>query len=206
MKGSHNMQGTSKQKPKKEVSLNILNPIGRVTVEPVKPALRLGDLNNKKICLFWNGKTRGDLALKRVKELLMERFAGLSFSQFMTKTYTETVHPDEIDAIVFTHLHWDHVQNMKKFKNARYIAPKAEIEMAYNPLPLYYRTYECGILDIEPAYAGCVFEAVADECEVLPGITMFHTPGHSVGHMGVTVATSAGDIVVAGDAIFVEAP
>ena len=38
------------------------------------------------------------------------------------------VHPDEIDAIVFTHLHWDHVQNMKQFKNARYIAPKAEIE------------------------------------------------------------------------------
>ena len=76
--------------------------------------------------------------------------------------------------------------------------------MAYNPLPLYYRTYECGIFGIEPAYAGCVFEAVEDECEVLPGITMFHTPGHSVGHMAVTVATSAGDIVVAGDAIFVE--
>ncbi|MEJ8561987.1 MBL fold metallo-hydrolase [Yoonia sp. GPGPB17] len=63
------------------------------------------------------------------------------------------VHPDEIDAIVFTHLHWDHVQNMKEFKNARYIAPKAEIEMAYNPLPLYYRTYESGYLGIEPAYA-----------------------------------------------------
>jgi len=114
------------------------------------------------------------------------------------------VHPDEIDAIVFTHLHWDHVQNMKMFPNARYIAPKAEIEMAYNPLPLYYRTYESGFLGIEPAYAGCVFEAVADECEVLPGITMFHTPGHSVGHMAVTVATAMGDIVVAGDAIFVE--
>ena len=46
---------------------------------------------------------------------------------------------DEIDAIIFTHLHWI-MQNMKRFKNARYIAPKAEIEMAYNPLPLYYRT------------------------------------------------------------------
>ncbi|MFV0361316.1 N-acyl homoserine lactonase family protein [Tropicimonas sp.] len=114
------------------------------------------------------------------------------------------IDPSEIDAIVFTHLHWDHVQNMKEFPNARYIAPKAEIEMAYNPLPLYYRTYECGILGIEPAYAGCVFEAVEDECEVLPGITMFHTPGHSVGHMAVTVATSAGDIVICGDAIFNE--
>jgi len=112
------------------------------------------------------------------------------------------VDPSEIDAIVFTHLHWDHVQNMKEFPNARYIAPSAEIEMAYNPLPLYYRTYECGILGIEPAYAGCVFEGIADETEVLPGITMFHTPGHSVGHMAVTVATSAGDIVVCGDAIF----
>ena len=114
------------------------------------------------------------------------------------------VDPSEIDAIVFTHLHWDHVQNMKEFPNARYIAPKAEIEMANNPLPLYYRTYECAILGIEPAYAGCVIEAVEDECEVLPGITMFHTPGHSVGHMAVSVATSAGDIVVCGDAIFEE--
>ncbi len=113
------------------------------------------------------------------------------------------VHPDEIDAIVFTHLHWDHVQNMKKYKNARYIAPKAEIEMAYNPLPLYYRTYEANI-GVEQAYAGCVFEAVDGECEVLPGITMFPTPDHSVGHMGVTVATAAGVICVVGDAIFVE--
>lgn len=114
------------------------------------------------------------------------------------------VDPADIDAIVFTHLHWDHVQNMKEFPNARYIAPKAEIEMAYNPLPLYYRTYECGFLGIEPAYAGCVFEAVEGEREVLPGITMFPTPGHSVGHMAVTVATEAGDVVLCGDAIFQE--
>ena len=114
------------------------------------------------------------------------------------------VHPDEIDAIVFTHLHWYHVQNMKKFKNADYIASKGEIEMAYNPLLLYYRTCECGVLDIEPAYAGCVSEAVEDECVVLPGIAMFHTPGHSVGHMGVTVTTFAGGIVIAKDAIFVK--
>ena len=112
------------------------------------------------------------------------------------------VDPDEIEAIVFTHLHWDHVQNMKQFPNARYIAPAAEIAMAYNPLPLYYRTYESPVLGIEPAYYGCAFETVTDETEILPGITMFHTPGHSVGHMAVTVATSAGDIVVAGDAIF----
>jgi len=110
--------------------------------------------------------------------------------------------PESIDAILFTHLHWDHVQNMKAFPNARYIAPRAEIEMAYNPLPLYYRSYESPVLGIEPAYAGCSFEIVEGECELLPGLTMFPTPGHSVGHMSVSVATSAGDVVICGDAIF----
>lgn len=47
-----------------------------------------------------------------------------------------------------------------------------------------------------------MFESVDDECEILPGITMFPIPGHSVGHMSVSVATSAGDIVVCGDAVF----
>ena len=112
------------------------------------------------------------------------------------------VKPEEIDAIVFTHLHWDHVQNMKQFPNARYICPEVEIKWAYNPLPLYYRTYESPVLGIEPAYYGCNFELVHGECEVLPGISMFPTPGHSPGHMAVTVHTEVGDIVLAGDAIF----
>lgn len=110
--------------------------------------------------------------------------------------------PNEIDMILFTHLHWDHVQNMKEFKRARYIAPRAEIEWAYNPLPLYYRTYESPVLGIEPAYYGCNFEIVEGECEIVPGISMFPTPGHSPGHMAVSVKTAAGDIVIAGDAIF----
>lgn len=112
------------------------------------------------------------------------------------------IDPDEIDIIIFTHLHWDHVQNMKAFRRARYICPEPEIKWAYNPLPLYYRTYESPVLGIEPAYYGCSFELVTGETEIVPGITMFDTPGHSPGHMAVTVETDAGCIVIAGDAIF----
>ena len=113
-----------------------------------------------------------------------------------------SVEPDEIDAIIFTHLHWDHVQNMRQFRRARYICPATEIQWAYNPLPLYYRTYESPALGIEPAYYGCSFELVHGETEIFPGITMFDTPGHSPGHMAVSVKTAAGDIVIAGDAVF----
>ena len=112
------------------------------------------------------------------------------------------VDPLDIDIVLFTHLHWDHVQNMKAFKNARYICTEQEIKWAYNPLPLYYRTYESPILGIEPAYYGCSFELVEGETEIVPGVSVFPTPGHSVGHQAVTVKTTAGDIVIAGDAVF----
>lgn len=112
--------------------------------------------------------------------------------------------PNQIDAIVFTGLHWDHMQTMKQFLNARDIALRAEIEMACNPLPLSDRIHSSAFPGVEPPPIGYVFEAVNGETDVLPGITLFHTPGRSVGHMSATVTTSACHIVVAGDAILRE--
>lgn len=112
------------------------------------------------------------------------------------------VQPEEIDIVLLTHLHWDHVQNLKTFKNARFICPEKELKWAFNPLPLYYRSYEAGILGIEAPILGVPFEIYDGETEIVPGISVFPTPGHSVGHHSVTVKTIAGDIVLAGDAIF----
>ncbi len=108
----------------------------------------------------------------------------------------------DIDIVLLTHLHWDHVQNLKEFKNARILCPEKELKMAFNPLPLYYRSYEAGILGIEAPILGVPFEIYDGAKRIVPGVSVFPTPGHSVGHHSVTVHTSAGDIVLAGDAIF----
>jgi hypothetical protein len=55
---------------------------------------------------------------------------------------------------------WDHCQNIKAFRNARLICSAAKIHRAYNPRPLYYRSYESPILGIEPPFYGCQFELV----------------------------------------------
>jgi N-acyl homoserine lactone hydrolase len=112
------------------------------------------------------------------------------------------VDPDQIDICIFTHLHWDHTHNMKKYHNARYIVQATEIQWAYNPLPLYYRSYESPVLGIEAPFVGCQFELVEGEAEIVPGVSVFPTPGHTPGHQSVQVETSAGTIVVCGDAIF----
>jgi N-acyl homoserine lactone hydrolase len=112
------------------------------------------------------------------------------------------VDPDEIDICIFTHLHWDHCHNMKKYRKARYIVSQTEIQWAYNPLPPYYRSYEAPILGVEPPFQGCQFEVVNGETEIVPGVRVFPTPGHTPGHIAAQVETTAGSCVVVGDAIF----
>jgi hypothetical protein len=49
----------------------------------------LKDLKNKKIGLYWNHKARGNIALDRVRELLSQRFAGITFEWFETPVSVE---------------------------------------------------------------------------------------------------------------------
>lgn len=113
------------------------------------------------------------------------------------------VDPNDIDICLFTHLHWDHCHNMKQFPNARYICTAEEYRWAVNPLPLYYRSYESPVLGIEAPFKGCHFEFIEGEATVVPGVRVFPTPGHTPGHQAVEIETAAGNIVLAGDAIFV---
>ncbi len=112
------------------------------------------------------------------------------------------VSPDDVDICIFTHLHWDHTSCMKQFRKARYIVSAVEVAWAFNPLPLYYRSYESPILGIEAPFVGCSFEVLEGEAEIVPGVRVFPTPGHTPGSVSVQVSTDVGDIVLVGDAIF----
>jgi dipeptidase len=73
---------SSNQQKKGQNSLRVVNPIAILSFKPLSPAKRLKELKNKKIGLYWNLKARGNIALDRVKELLSERFEGMTFEWF----------------------------------------------------------------------------------------------------------------------------
>lgn len=114
------------------------------------------------------------------------------------------VDPAEIDLIIFTHLHWDHCYHMKKFVNAEYLVHKKELEFALDPIPPYYRSYESPVLGMEPPFHNVTFKVVEGEEQIIPGVTVFPTPGHSPGHQSVEVLTESGNYIIAGDAVFTE--
>jgi hypothetical protein len=99
MKGMDNARNASEKTAANEVTLSILNPIGVVEVQLEAPAPRLEDLTGKRVGLFWNTKMRGDLALRKVEELLKQRFSGMEFTWFEQKTYAEGLRPMDIETI-----------------------------------------------------------------------------------------------------------
>ncbi len=70
-------------------SLKILNPVGVLNFLPMSPAKRITEFKKKKIGLYWNGKARGNIALDRVKEILSQKYEGLTFEWFETPISTE---------------------------------------------------------------------------------------------------------------------
>ena len=105
--------------------------------------------------------------------------------------------PSDIDTVVLTHAHWDHVQNVSLFPAARVLLHSAELRYARAPHPLDHATppWTTAILDRNPIVE------VTEGDEVARGVTIVEAPGHSPGTLAVAVATAEGAAIVTGDAI-----
>lgn len=110
--------------------------------------------------------------------------------------------PADIDIVILTHLHWDHCYHLDKFTKARFYVSRKEYEFAQSPIPLYYKSYEYPVLGLTPQFEGIKFELVDGEQEIVDGISVYPSPGHSVGHQTVAVNTETGVYHCCGDAIF----
>ncbi|MDW8045348.1 MAG: N-acyl homoserine lactonase family protein [Nitrososphaerota archaeon] len=111
------------------------------------------------------------------------------------------IKPEDIDIVIFTHLHWDHVGTVKKFTNAEFIVSKEEYRFALDPIPPLYVAYEHLTLGIKPEFLEVAFTTVRGEKEIAKGVNVFPTPGHTPGHQSVAVETDNGTYVIAGDAV-----
>jgi glyoxylase-like metal-dependent hydrolase (beta-lactamase superfamily II) len=70
-----------------------------------------------------------------------------------------------------------------------------------DPIPFYWKSYEAPVLGIGNTFRHRKFNLIQGEEEIVEGIRVFPTPGHSPGHMAVSVETEKGVYVLAGDLV-----
>ncbi|MHB1876333.1 MAG: MBL fold metallo-hydrolase [Streptosporangiaceae bacterium] len=94
----------------------------------------------------------------------------------------------EVTVAANCHLHFDHCGGNPMLGQIPVLTQTAELNAARN-IPDY---------TLPDLIAGCRFEPVSGEAEVLPGVLLLPTPGHTAGHQSLIVRRSDGAVVVAG--------
>jgi len=102
--------------------------------------------------------------------------------------------PEEIDIVIQTHLHPEHIGYGYLYKNAKFIIQKAELEFAYNPHPLFKRTFR----GLDEVAKGVNFQIVEGDTQIVEGVRVLYTPGHTPGGQSVMVDTEKGKAIICG--------
>jgi glyoxylase-like metal-dependent hydrolase (beta-lactamase superfamily II) len=99
--------------------------------------------------------------------------------------------PETVDVVAMSHLHFDHAGGLlradgsRAFPNATIVAQKAEWEVALGDNPRLVASYVQPELRLVHDWGA---EGLAEgERELLPGVTVIPTGGHSTGHQAVLV-------------------
>ncbi|MBI2854086.1 MAG: N-acyl homoserine lactonase family protein [Chloroflexi bacterium] len=100
--------------------------------------------------------------------------------------------PGDIEIIILTHLHHDHVALASKFPKAKFIVQKDEFPLALHPHPLFHTTY------VAEFFKGLDFDVIDGDKIINDEISVFKTPGHSPGGQSVGVKTKKGLAVISG--------
>ena len=110
------------------------------------------------------------------------------------------VKPEEIDSVIYTHLHNDHTGASHLFKDSLHIFQQAEWENLLDPLPSQKIR---GDFDPEtiPVLKKLDCLRVCGDVEVESGIMGYLTPGHTRGSMSFAIDTEEGVYVVTGDTV-----
>ena len=100
--------------------------------------------------------------------------------------------PEDIDIVILTHLHMDHMYNTPKCKNAVVYVQKKELEFALDPHPTMAFAYPRDLIK------NLNFEVITGDQDILPGISVMLSPGHSPGGQSVLIDTARGKAVIPG--------
>lgn len=117
------------------------------------------------------------------------------------KLLQRDIEPEDLDYVVLTHMHSDHVSGLKHVKKAKKILVSAKEWQAANQQIGYVKSMWSGV-NLSPFMLKDIpFGPYKKGIDLFQDQSLYlvHTPGHSTGHLSVLVKVSRGWILLASD-------
>lgn len=99
--------------------------------------------------------------------------------------------PDGVRAIVNSHLHFDHCGQNRVFAGVPIYVQRTELDLARHEGHTVVEWVD---------FPGARYDAVDGDREIVDGVSVLATPGHTPGHQSVTVRTGDGLVLIVGQA------
>jgi glyoxylase-like metal-dependent hydrolase (beta-lactamase superfamily II) len=124
--------------------------------------------------------------IKTDKNVLVDTGSFLDRDRLVSRLKEEGLSPDDIDIVVLTHLHLDHMVNVDLFMNARIYC-----KFTGGDYPGQFHIPK----------EGCVVRFnIEDGVEITEHVKLLLTPGHTMDSISVLVETEDGKFIISGDA------
>jgi glyoxylase-like metal-dependent hydrolase (beta-lactamase superfamily II) len=147
-----------------------------------------------------NGKERADPAWHGLDTDYLQHLTAAGFP------------PDSVDLVILTHLHADHVGwNTREvngawvptFPNARYLTSRTEREFwaGYDMDEARRQMFRDSVIPVEEAGLLDLLDVPAEGLEVVPGLRLIPTPGHTPGHVAVELTSHGRTALITGDCV-----
>ncbi len=110
------------------------------------------------------------------------------------------VKPEDVDIVVLTHLHFDHIGNNHLFPRARYIVQRDELPQGIVPPPFcmfYYPEYAYKVTDVRERLT-----VIDGDVDIAQGVRLVKIGGHTPGCMVVMVETNSGMVCLTSDVMY----
>jgi N-acyl homoserine lactone hydrolase len=104
-----------------------------------------------------------------------------------------------IDIVVLSHLHYDHAGGAALFPKSELVVQRDEYSYAFHPAPFFEPFYYRKNFDLP----GHRWRLLDGDTELVPGVTVLRTDGHTPGHQSLVVELpESGPVVLAGDCVY----
>ncbi|MET9173506.1 MBL fold metallo-hydrolase [Streptomyces misionensis] len=147
-----------------------------------------------------NGKERANPAWHNLRTGYLQRLTDAGFP------------PDEVDLVILTHLHADHVgwntrevngEWVPTFPNARYLVSRTEREFwaGQDMEEARRQMFRDSVVPVEEAGLLDLVDIPVEGAGIASGLRLLPTPGHTPGHIAVELSDGGHRAVITGDCI-----